>query len=159
MSKKKKQTIKKKGLFDHLNAVTQYQNPDYWDTLSTEDKKTYSDYMVNRFLSMKMEWVDFVNDVQKYWDVLTPREHYKIYCDVLPKGKQFLKYVKGKNDMNLPKWFIEIMTKHYECSISEVSNAVETLILTEQGMYEIREVLQKYGIEPKMWKELPFSLQ
>jgi len=26
-------------------------------------------------------------------------------------------------------------------------------------MYEIREVLQKYGIEPKMWKELPFSLQ
>ena len=61
--------------------------------------------------------------------------------------------------MNLPKWFIEIMTKHYECSISEVSNAVETLILTEQGMYEIREVLQKYGIEPKMWKELPFSLQ
>ncbi len=159
MSKKKKQTIKKKGLFDHLNAVTTNQSPDYWDSLSTEDKKTYEEYMINRFLSMKIEWIDFVNDIQKYWDVITKKEHYKIFSDVLPKGKQYLKYTKRKNDMVLPKWFVEIMVKHYECSTSEVRNYVDTLVLTEQGVLEIREVLQKYGIEPKKWKELPFNVQ
>ncbi len=159
MSKKKKQTIKKKGLFDHLNAVTQYQNPDYWDTLSTEDKKTYSDYMVNRFLSMKMEWVDFVNDVQKYWDVLTPREHYKVYADMLPRGRQFLKYIKKDKDMNLPKWFMEIFCRHYECSAVQVKGYLETLLLTEQGTLEIREILTKHGVEPKKWRELPFEIR
>ena len=61
--------------------------------------------------------------------------------------------------MALPKWFVEIMVKNYECSTSEVRNYVDTLVLTEQGVLEIREVLQKYGIEPKKWKELPFNVQ
>lgn len=156
---KKKLTIKKQGLFDHLNEITAVQNPDYWDSLTEESQKTYQTYMINRFLSMKIEWIDFVNDVQKYWDVIKDREHYKLFSDVLPKGRQFLKYTKKENEMALPHWFVNIMTKHYECSTTEVKGYIETLILTEQGVLEIREVLTKYGIEPKKMKTLPFNLQ
>ena len=155
---KKSSVIKKKGLFDHLNQITTVQNPNYWDELSEEDKKTYSPYMVNRFLSMKIEWIDFVNNVQKYWNELTPREHYKIYSRVLPKRKQYLKYIKKESDMILPKWFVEIISKHYECSASEVADYVDTLLFTEQGLLEIREVLSKYGISTKQMKQLPFNL-
>ncbi len=94
---KKSSIIKKKGLFDHLNQITAVQSPNYWDKISEEDKKTYSTYMINRFLSMKMEWVDFVNEIQKHWNELSPKEHYKIYSSVLPKGKKYLKYIKIKN--------------------------------------------------------------
>lgn len=155
---KKSSVIKKKGLFDHLNQITAVQSPNYWDELSEEDKKTYSPYMVNRFLSMKIEWIDFINNVQKYWSELAPREHYKIYSTVLPKRKQYLKYIKKENDMILPKWFIEIMCKHYECSSSEVRDYVDTLTFTEQGLLEIREILSKYGISTKQMKQLPFNL-
>ncbi len=155
----KKPIVKKKGLFDHINAITTVENQNYWEELSEENKKTYSTYMVNRFLSMKIEWIDFVNDVQKYWDVLTPREHYKVYADMLPKGRQFLKYIKKDKDMNLPKWFMEIFCRHYECSAVQVKGYLETLLLTEQGTLEIREILTKHGVEPKKWRELPFEIR
>ena len=55
--------VKKKSLFDHINQITTIQNPNYWDEISDEDKKSWSNYMVNRFLSMKPEWIDLVNEV------------------------------------------------------------------------------------------------
>ena len=58
--------VKKKSLFDHIKQITDVQNPNYWDDISDDDKKSRSDYMVNRFLSMKMDWVGFVNEVQQY---------------------------------------------------------------------------------------------
>ena len=54
--------MKPKGLFDHINQITSNQTNDYWNTLTESDKKTWSNYMINRFLSMKMEWTDFVNE-------------------------------------------------------------------------------------------------
>ena len=58
-------TVKKKSLFDHVNQITSVQNPNYWDEISDEDKKSWSNYMINRFLSMKSDWIDLVNEVQK----------------------------------------------------------------------------------------------
>ena len=72
--------IKKKSLFDHINQITSVQNPDYWDEISDEDKKSWSNYMTHRFLSMKMEWVELVNELQKY--NLKPKELYKLYTNI-----------------------------------------------------------------------------
>ena len=49
---------KRKSLFDHITQITKVQNPKYWEQPSEEDKKTWSNYMVNRFLSMKPEWIE-----------------------------------------------------------------------------------------------------
>ena len=75
--------MKKKSLFDHINQITSVQNPNYWDDISEEDKKTWSNYMTHRFLSMKMDWIEIVNEIQKYQ--LEPKELYKFYTDILPK--------------------------------------------------------------------------
>ena len=56
--------MKTKSLFDHINHVTQKQTQTYWDDMTDADKKSWSNYMVNRFLSMKMEWITMVNDIQ-----------------------------------------------------------------------------------------------
>ena len=64
--------IKRKNLFDHINAITSRQHSNYWDEITDEDKKSWSNYMVNRFLSMKMDWIELVNEVQKY--PLKPKE-------------------------------------------------------------------------------------
>ena len=135
--------IKRKNLFDHIQAVTSQKNPNYWDEISDEDKKSWSNYMVNRFLSMKMDWVEFVNEVQKY--PLKPKELYKVYTDILPKKRQWLKYIKGDKEMKYPKWVYEIVAKHLQCSSREASDAVDMYELSHGGQAELTDILIKYG--------------
>ena len=135
---------KSKSLFDHIKQITDVQNPNYWDEISDGDKKSWSNYMVNRFLSMKPEWITFVNDVQKY--PLQPKELYKVYTDVLPKKRQWLKYIKGDKKMKYPKWVYEIVSKHLQCSIREANDAVEMYELSHGGQAELVDILVKYGI-------------
>ena len=103
--------------------------------------------MTHRFLSMKMEWVELVNELQKY--NLKPKELYKLYTNVLPKGKQWLKYTKGKNQMNHPNWLINVVVNEEKISKKEAVEFIEMLMLTEGGMLELGQLAQKWGIEPK----------
>ena len=135
--------IKRKSLFDHINAITSQQHPNYWDEISDEDKKSWSNYMVNRFLSMKMDWIELVNEVQKY--PLKPKELYKVYTDMLPKKRQWLKYIKGDKEMKYPKWVYEIVAKHLQCSMREASDAVDMYELSHGGQSELIDILIKYG--------------
>ena len=57
--------MKNKGLFDHITHITQKQTKGYWNSLNETEKKQWSNYMIHRFLSMKMEWTDFINEIQK----------------------------------------------------------------------------------------------
>ena len=58
--------MKTKTLFDHIKQVTNVQNQLYWDNITDADKKTWSNYMVHRFLSMKAEWIEVVNEIQPF---------------------------------------------------------------------------------------------
>ena len=143
--------VKKKSLFDHIKLITDIQNPNYWDEISDEDKKSWSNYMVNRFLSMKSDWIELVNELQKY--NLQPKELYKLYTNVLPKGKRWLKYTKGRNQMDYPNWLINIVTNHEEISKKEAVEYIDMLMLTEGGMLELGELSRKWGIEEKRIKK------
>ncbi len=147
----KKSLIKKKSLFDHIKQITSVQSPNYWEEISDEDKKSWSNYMTHRFLSMKMEWVELVNEFQKY--NLKPKELYKLYTNILPKGNQWLKYTKGRNQMAQPDWLINIVANHEQVSKKEAYDMVEMYMLTEGGMLELGELAQKWGVESKKIEE------
>ena len=144
--------MKTKTLFDHIKEITNSQNPNYWDDISDADKKTWSNYMVNRFLSMKSDWIDLVNEVQKY--PLEPKELYKVYTSILPKKKQWLRYVKGDKKMKYPKWVYEIVAKHLQCSMREANDAVEMYDISMGGQAELADVLFKYGVEKREVRKL-----
>lgn len=131
-----------KSLFDHIKQITDVQNPNYWDEISDEDKKSWSNYMVNRFLSMKMDWIDIVNEVQKY--NLEPEILYKLYTNIFPKGKQWLKYTKG-DKMKYPKEVYEYVAKYLQVSMKEAEDAVEVYEMSEGGIAELKDILMKYG--------------
>ena len=149
-------TIKKKSLFDHVRQVTSVQNPNYWDEISEEDKKSWSNYMVNRFLSMKMDWIEVVNEFQKY--NLKPKELYKLYINVLPKGIQWVRYVKGENDMSHPNWLVNIIVNHEKVSKKEAIEMIEMWYLTEGGMLELGEICRKWGVEEKKIKQAGLNI-
>ena len=144
--------MKNKGLFDHITHITQKQNKGYWDSLNETEKKQWSNYMIHRFLSMKMEYVDVVNEIQRY--NLKPKDLYKLYINVLPKKKEWLKYVKGKKDMKHPKWLLEIVARYYESSLKEAQEYAEVFYTTEQNKANLKTILQSYGADTNEIRKL-----
>ena len=58
--------------------------------MSEDEQKKFSPFIINRWLSMDKDFIEIVNFFQKYSiGTLEPREVYKWYCDILPKGKRF----------------------------------------------------------------------
>jgi len=96
-----------------------------------------------QIISMKPDWIEFVNEVQKY--PLQPKELYKVYIDILPKKKQWLKYIKGDKKMKYPNWVYDIVAKHLQISMREAGDAVEMYELSHGGQAELTDILIKYG--------------
>ena len=80
-----------------------------WESFDESEQKTFSPFIVNRWLSMDTDFIEIVNFFQKYSiGLLKPKEVYKWYCDVMPKGKRFNKYIKGKKQMKYNKELINM---------------------------------------------------
>jgi len=138
-----------KGLFDHITSIYQDQRKDYFSTLTDGDKKTYSNYMVNRFLSMNVHQLPLVNEVQKY--NLEPAVHYLFYATTIPRGRQFNKYIKSKAEDKYEKWLVELVAKHYTISQDEAIFYLD--IYYEQDKPALRVLCEKYGVDPKTTKK------
>lgn len=108
-------------IFDWLKEIT--LNKNNWDSFSEEDKKSFSPWMVNRFLSMDSNYIEVVDIVQKYQH-LTDKQLYTLYQTLIPKNNVFLKYIKGKKDKNSTE-DLQYLANYFECSTREVKDYME----------------------------------
>ena len=137
-----------KSLFDHIKQITNVQNTLYWDSLSDGDKKSWSNYMVHRFLSMKSEWLPVVNEIQKYWEI-KPKNIYQFYIDVLPRGRTFLRYTKSKKKSKIEKWAMDILCDYFEESSHNVEKTLDIM-----GKNVVYSIISKYGVDDKKLKKI-----
>lgn len=147
-----------KTLFDHINAITQTKDKKYWDKLEDADKKTWSNYMILRFLSMKPEWVELIADIQPYLQEAPPKAMYLALIDLIPKTKAFLKYMKPASSEKYEAWVIELVAKKYEVSLSEAEEYVHILYQTTAGKTHIKEIAEAYGTDPKQITKLKLKV-
>ena len=135
-------------IFDWINQILVKKT--HWDKFTKDEQKKFSPFIINRWLSMDKEFLEIVNYFQKYSiGTLEPREVYKWYCDMLPKGKRFNKYIKGKKDKKYNTELIDTMVINFECSKSQVKDYLELI-----HKDELIEILQKYGMNEKTIKRL-----
>lgn len=147
-----------KSLFDHLNAITQDKNPRYWDTLDESDKKTWSNYMILRFLSMKPEWIELIADIQPYIQEAPPKAMYLALIGLIPKTRAFLKYMKPSSADKYEDWVIELVARYYEVSKLEAEDYVHILYQTTAGKTHIKEIAEAYGTDPKQITKLKLKI-
>ena len=147
-----------KTLFDHIKAVTQFQDPNYWDKLDDGDKRTWSNYMVHRFLSMNPDWIEVLSEIQPYTQVLEPKQLYLSLIGIIPKGRYFLKYTKGKKDNKYESWLIDLLIQDFMCSSKEAEDYCEILYSTKEGRENIKYICEKYGVESKMITKLKLKV-
>ena len=139
-----------KSFFDFIKRIQKFnvrQNKQFWDSLDEREVKKYSQYMVNRYVSMAPEFIDIANDFQKY--KVSDKHHFLFFSEVIPKNNIYLRYVKRKKTMDWPKLFLEVVAKHFEVSLREAQDACEMYMISPGGKLELREILNRYGIQDK----------
>ena len=135
-------------IIDWMNQLLVHKK--HWNDFSEDEQKKFSPFIINRWLSMDKEFIEIVNVFQKYSiGTLEPREVYKWYCDVLPRGKRFNKYIKGKRDKKYNKELVDIISKHFECSKLQVQEYLELI-----DKEELKSILEMYGLDKKTMKRL-----
>ena len=138
-----------KTLFDHIKAVTQFQDPKYWDKLEESDKKTWSNYMIHRFLSMNPDWIETISEIQPFTQTLEPKQLYQLLIGLLPKGRYYLKYTKEKKETKYESFLLELIKQDFQCSSSEALDYCEILYATREGRENIKYLCEKYGVDKK----------
>tara|TARA_R100001460_G_scaffold1654_3_gene6041 strand:- start:166 stop:606 length:441 start_codon:yes stop_codon:yes gene_type:complete len=141
-------TVKAKTIFQHLSGIKEKKQS--WESLSEMDKKSFSPFIINRWLSMNMDLLPIINELQQYTiGTLKPKDVYKLYLDFLPKKRSFDKYIKGKKADKYNKEMLGYLSQWYGVSQSEVKQYLEIL-----SNDQVVDILMKYGKTKKEAKKL-----
>ena len=129
-----------KNIFDWLKAINNTKPP--VESFTDKDWEVWNSYMIHRFISMNLDYLDIVNYVQEF----PPHEKkmiYNIYKEFIPKNNKWNKYIKSSNKQP-NKDLIEYIKNYYECSVRE---AKEYLCILDQ--IDIKSILSSMGLEKK----------
>jgi hypothetical protein len=154
MAKKSAKVSKESGksMFDLIDAIYTNQSPDFFDALTDSEKKLYknSRYMIHRFISMNPLYAPVVNAIQQY-TTIPEKAHYLFLTNILPKGKQYNKYIKGEKDEKYESWLVDIVAKHYQVSKAEAITYLE--IYYKDNKQALSELCAMYAIDKKELKK------
>lgn len=140
----------KKGatIFDFIDGLTHKKKE--WSKWSESDQKKFSVFIVNRWLSMRMEFTELVNEFQTYTiGLLRPQETYRLYYEFLPPSKGFAKYIKGKSEDKYEKDLVAQFAEHYQVSKSEAADYIDLM-----DKLQCERILSMYGYSEGEKKKL-----
>ncbi len=115
-------------LFDHIDNVTLKKND-----LTEDEMKTYSPYMMNRFISMIDMYLPIINQLNQY--DLPKDTHNTFLKSFLPKRKQYIKYISSKKDNK--SYDLECLEKYFEVGRRDAEHFLS--ILSDEQLKEITD--------------------
>ena len=131
-------------VFDWLNEITvKKTSPN--DFLQS-DWDDWNSYMVHRYVSMNIDYIDIANYVQKI-NPQNKQQIYSIYREMIPKKKLWLKYIKNENKKNY-KEVAEYIAEYFECSLGEADHYIDIIPSS------VESILWEMGVDEKESKKL-----
>ena len=127
-------------VFNWLDEITVKKSPS--SQFLQKDWDDWNSYMVHRFLSMNMSYIDLVNVAQKFH----PTDKigiYNFYKEHIPKKKIWNKYIKNQNKKDT-KELCKIISKYFEIGLNEANSYIPVL-----GKDSILNILNAVGLEKK----------
>ena len=140
--------MKKKGPIDFIKDLTERKTP--WENLSETDKKGFSPYIINLFLSMNPDLIEFVNQTQRFTiGKLTPKMVYKMYLDFLPKMRlPYHKYIKASKATKYNPELLKLIADHHY-----ISQRIAEQYIDIMPRDEIEDIIRMYGKTDKEVKK------
>ena len=137
---------KPRTLFDHLAGITSQKTE--WNDLNEVDQKSFSPYLINRWLSMHYDLIEVVDAFQQYTIGPLDRKHvYQLYHDILPEKRMFAKYIKGKKKDKYDKELVKLVAEHGQVSQQQAESWINIWLHVDP--VKLRELLIGYGIDEK----------
>ena len=113
--------------FDHIKNL--HTKKRRWEDFNDEEKKSFNVFIINKGLSMNPEYLGIVNMVQNFTglnQILSPKEVFNLYFNLLPNKFRFYKWIKGektKKDKEKP----EYLATHFKVSTREAYDYLKIL--------------------------------
>lgn len=146
-------SLKTASIIDFINYLTVEKKP--WDQLTETDKKAFSPFMINRWLSMSMDYVELVAMLQKYTMTVLDKEMvYRLYLELLPKQKIYLKYIKKETSKDYQDGLVELLKDYYLISRKDAIQYLDIYFSTVDRKNELKELIAKFGKTEKEIKKL-----
>ena len=137
--------IEVKNIFDFLEEITVRKSPP--ENFSQSSWEKWNSYMIHRYVSMSLDYIDIVNYAQKM-NPQNKQQIYSIYREMIPKKKLWLKYIKNENKKNYQE-VSEYVAKYFSCSLGEADNYIDILKTTN-----VRGILWEMGVNEKETEKL-----
>ena len=134
-----------KNIFDWLNEVTLIKRP--VEDIPEESWEKWNSYMMHRYLSMYVGYVEIVNYVQKL-NPQSKKQIYSIYRQLIPKKKIWLKYIKNQNKSQKQE-LTKYISRYFECGLAEANHYIHIL-----PPEEIKSLLSEMGVNDKEIKKI-----
>lgn len=134
------------GLFDHVKHIRGVQDPNYFDSLTELDEKSFNQFMILKALSMNPELLDDVAMLYKYLELKIPnRQFYKLLITLVPLDRRYYPWVKAKKKP-FGKELLNYLSQWFEVSTKEAQDYAAILSQTEKGKRELFNICQGFGL-------------
>eukprot|EP00918_Siedleckia_nematoides_P093468 GHVU01205166.1.p1 GENE.GHVU01205166.1~~GHVU01205166.1.p1 ORF type:complete len:138 (-),score=10.43 GHVU01205166.1:438-851(-) len=130
--------------FDHIKNL--HTKKRTWDDFNDEEKKSFNVFIINKGLSMNPNYLGIVNMVQNFTglnQILSPKEVFKLYYNLLPNKFRFYKWIKGEKSKK-DKEKAEYLAMHFKVSTREAYDYLDIL-----DKKTINSILKNYKNEPQ----------
>ena len=144
---------KRKSLFDHVKAIRQVKDPNYYNNLSEDDRKTFSHFMILRALSMDAAIVEEVAQLYQLFDKIPSPQFYQLLIALVPKDFRFYPWVKTKK-MTHNKELLGYVAQRFKVSKFEANDYINLLLRTEEGQGELVNICRSFGLNEREIDEL-----
>ena len=130
--------------FDHIKNL--HTKKRTWNDFNDEEKKSFNVFIINKGLSMNPDYLGIVNMVQNFTglnQVISPKEVFNIYFNLLPNKFRFYKWIKGAKSKK-DKEKAEYLAMHFKVSTREAYDYLQIL-----DKKTINQIIKNYKNEPQ----------
>jgi len=97
-------------------------------------------------------WIETVNEMQKYSQQLKQGGTHKVYDEIIPKRKIFLKYVKPSTEKKYNQQVLDILKRHFELGEAQIKEYYDIYMKSSESKEALLEIVRKYGLQEKEYK-------
>lgn len=144
---------KRRTLFDHVTHIRKVQDPEYYNNLTEDDRKSFNHYMILRALSMDESIVEDMAQLYQIFDKIPSPQFYQLLIAFVPRSDKFYRWIKSKV-MKHDKKLLELVAQRFKVSKWQANDYVNLLLRTEEGQIELVNICKAFGLEDKEVEEL-----
>ena len=123
-------------LFEALNSIE--LDKKHWNELTDDFKKVYSQFMFNRFISSKKQYLPLIAKLSTM--KLSDEQHYNVLCSLLDRQKHYFDYKAYKQkDKNVDELTLYALQHEFDIGLKDAQRYADIL-----SIVDLKELCNKW---------------